>query len=369
MGVYRRGRLLLTGIIGGTALAIASAGVLSAAPLPPREPTEAVAQSSKATKLTKRELAAAVLFGCANSANTSAQRNMAAAGVGGIVLLGTNPPANLAARLRSVRKAAPKKPGPLIASDEEGGTVQRLSRLIYPLPSAESMSSWSKRKLRSTARRYGNRMTDLGIGMSLAPVADLRVPGSYLDKLNRAFSTSPGRTGRAVKAWSAGLRRADVIPVVKHWPGHGHAADTHTTAARVPSYAQLRRADLKPFQRFMTATERPVVMVAHVQSKGLTAPGVPATQSAKAIRVLREQAGPEAVIVTDSLSMAAATSARGLSESGAVVAALQAGVDWAMVCTSNIKPVISAVVAALRNGDLSREQLETSLARIRALRG
>ena len=63
MGVYRRGRLLLTGIIGGTALAIASAGVLSAAPLPPREPTEAVAQSSKATKLTKRELAAAVLFG------------------------------------------------------------------------------------------------------------------------------------------------------------------------------------------------------------------------------------------------------------------------------------------------------------------
>ena len=156
---------------------------------------------------------------------------------------------------------------------------------------------------------------------------------------------------------------------MKHWPGHGHAADTHTTAARVPSYAQLRRADLKPFQRFMAATERPVVMVAHVQSKGLTAPGVPATQSAKAIRVLREQAGPEAVIVTDSLSMAAATSARGLSESGAVVAALQAGVDWAMVCTGNIKPVISAVVAALRSGDLSRDQLEASLARIRALRG
>ncbi len=291
---------------------------------------------------------------------------MARAGVGGIVLLGGSPPADLQQRLRTVRSAAPKGPSPVVASDEEGGTVQRLAPLIYRLPSAETMGAWSDGKIRRTAKRYGTRMRSLGVTMSLAPVADLRVPGSYIDRLGRAFSSDPKRVARAVAAWSRGLRAAGVIPVVKHWPGHGHAADTHTQAARVPSYARLKRADLIAFDRYLNGSPR-AVMVAHVQSRGLTKPGVPATQSARAIRVLRDQAGPDAVIITDSLSMAAASSARGLSESRAVVAALRAGVDWAMVCTASPGASVKAVARALRSGELSRSRLERSVVRIRSL--
>jgi beta-N-acetylhexosaminidase len=306
------------------------------------------------------------MFGCADSRDTAAQRSLARAGIGGIVLLGASPPADLGSRLRSVRAAAPRGWRPIIASDEEGGAVQRLAPLIYRLPAAETMGAWPDRTLRRTAKRYGTRMRALGVDMSLAPVADLRVPGSYIDRLGRAFSSDPVRVGRAVSAWSRGLSAAGVIPVVKHWPGHGHAADTHTQAARVPSYARLRRADLLPFADYAAAGHR-AVMVAHVQSAGLTAAGEPATQSPRAIRILRRQAGPDAVIITDSLSMAAASSARGLSQSQAVVAALRAGVDWAMVCSTNTGASIAAVAGAIRSGELPRTRLERSLSRIHAL--
>ena len=209
-------------------------------------------------------------------------------------------------------------------------------------------------------------MSSLGVTMSLAPVADLRVPGSYLDKLNRSFSSNPRRAGKKAVAWAKGLQSAAVTPVLKHWPGHGHATDTHKRAAQVPSFAQLQKADLRPFDLGFRRGV-PAVMVAHVQSAGLTAAGVPASQSPKAIAVLRSQAGPDAVIMTDSLSMAAATSARGLSEPQAVVAALQAGVDWAMVCTTRTDPVIKAVAKAIRTKKLSKAQLQESAGRIRSL--
>ena len=171
--------------------------------------------------MTPRRLAAQVIFGCADSRDTSTQRKLAAAGVGGIVLLGNTAPPNPKSRLRSVRQAAPKKPRPVIASNQEGGSVQRLARLIYPLPSAETMGRWSSKHVRQTAKRYGKRMRRLGVTMTLAPVADLRVSGSYLDRLNRSFSSNPAKVGRKVTAWSNGSHSADMIPVVKHWPGHG----------------------------------------------------------------------------------------------------------------------------------------------------
>ena len=368
------GSVQVMGVAGIAAALLVAVSHPTALPSPQSPPTIDTDISSSAavpaftTKLNKSRLAASVIFGCADSRDTASQRQMAAAGVGGIVLLGASPPEDLRSRLRQVQAAAPKGAAPIIASDEEGGTVQRLSPLIYRLPSAETMGSWSKSKLRTTAKKYGSRMVDLGVTMSLAPVADLRVPGSYLDRDNRAFSTSPDRMARAVNAWSKGLRQSSVVPVVKHWPGHGHAADTHEQAARVPSYSSLRQADLIPFQRFIAAQPIPAVMVAHVQSQGLTKPGVPASQSGRAIKVLRSEAGPQAVIMTDSLSMAAASSARGYSPAKAVVTALKAGVDWAMVCTSSITSSVNAIKKALKRGTLQRAQLETAAARIQQLR-
>lgn len=327
-------------------------------------PTAAPQADPAVEALSDRRLAASVLFGCADSRDTAYQQRMARAGVSGIVLLGERPPGDLKQRLARVQRAAPH--AVTIASDEEGGTVQRLAPLLGRLPSAATMGRWPTQRIERTAKRYAQRMASIGVAMSLAPVADLSVPGSYIASLGRAFASRPRAAGRDVVAWSRGTSSGDVIPVVKHWPGHGHAGDTHRQAARVPRLSVLERRDMVPF-RMAVAAGAPVVMVGHLQAKGLTKRGVPASQSRKALRVLREQSTPDTVIVTDSLSMAASSSARGLSESQAVLAALRAGADWAMVCTERMPTVVTAVTRAIRAGRLDRTDLVVSATRIRDL--
>ena len=348
----------------GALLAVA-AGLAAGSLLAPTGSDPAPPVDPAVERLSDRRLAAAVLFGCADSRDTTSQLQMARAGISGITLLGSRPPGDLRTRLARVHRAAPH--AVTIASDEEGGTVQRLAPLLGRLPSAATMGRWPQGRLERTAAAYARRMSALGVDMSLAPVADLDVPGRYIGSLGRAFSADPRAVGRDVTAWSRATESAGVVPVVKHWPGHGNAGDTHQRAARVPRLSVLEKRDMVPFRMAMDAGV-PVVMVGHLQARGLTKRGVPASQSRTAIRLLRDQAGPDTVIVTDSLSMAASSSARGLSEPEAAVAALRAEADWAMVCTEQMPRVLKAVTRALRNGELQRRDLEVSATRIRAVR-
>lgn len=317
-----------------------------------------------------RRLAAQLTVSCvdldARDGLTRARRH-AAAGVGAITLLGSRPPADLRAELRAVRASARTPVLPFVASDEEGGAVQRLRPLIYPLPSAERMGAWRPGRVRRTAADYAARMRRLGVHLALAPVADLAVPGSYLERLDRAFSADPDEVTARARAWRLGMAEAGVVTVLKHWPGHGHAPDTHTGPGRVPPLSHLERHDLRPFAAELAAGA-PVVMVGHVLSAGLTRDGVPASLSRPALRYLRRSAGPGTVIVTDSLSMAAASSALGLSPARATVRALRAGADWAMPCAAAPLRAVRAVRAALDDGRLPRTQAVASARRILALK-
>jgi beta-N-acetylhexosaminidase len=158
-----------------------------------------------------------------------------------------------------------------------------------------------------------------------------------------------------------------VIPTVKHWPGHGHASNTHSGAARVPALSALRKRDMLPFERAFE-TGVPMVMVGHLQSSGLTEARTPASLSPKAMRYLRSRVSPDTVIITDSLSMGATTRALGIGSSAAAVRALKAGADFALVCSARPEKVISAVKSAIRSGRLPRRQAEASVRRILRLK-
>lgn len=314
-----------------------------------------------------RQLAAQLTHSCAPAGSPATARAHAAAGIGGIALLGNGASAALGEQLAQVRAAAPDGIAPLLASDEEGGSVQRLRHVIHPLPSAKTMGTWTDSRIEQTAHDYGVRMAQLGVRMGLAPVADLGVPGYYIDQLGRAFSSDPQRVGAAVTAWSRGLQRAGVVPVLKHWPGHGQASDSHTTAPVVPPLSTLEGRDMVPFEAAFAAGA-PAVMVGHLQSPGLTEPGVPATLSPQALGYLRAEAGPDTVLVTDDLVMAASSRAVGLSPQTAAVRALQAGADWAMTCTPDPMPTVTAITQAIDDGSLPRARAVDSARRILALK-
>jgi beta-N-acetylhexosaminidase len=346
----------------GTAVAMTPTVTERATP----HPSRAYAGTDPASWSTHR-LAAQLIFSCVDMSHLDVARRQAAAGIGGITLLGSRPPAHLRARLADVRHAARTPVLPFIASDEEGGTVQRLRTVIYPLPSAKTMGGWSPAKVRRTAHDYAVRMRRLGVRMDLAPVADLAVPGAYIDQLHRAFSGDPKRVIARDRAWRLGMRDAGVVTVLKHWPGHGSASNSHVGPARIAPLADLEKRDLLTFGHEL-ADGAPVVMVGHLLSRGLTTGGVPTSESRRALHYLRRTAGPDVVIVTDSLAMAAASSSLGITPAQAAVRSLRAGADWAMACDASPLRAVASVRRALADGTLPRTQANASARRILALK-
>lgn len=331
----------------------------SASPSPPG-PSELAGWSD-------RRLAAQLVVCSVPASDPLAGRKFARLGVGGIVILGGGARSSIGGDLAAVLRAAPGGVEPFIASDEEGGLVQRLRYVVSPLPSARVQGGWSISKTRAVAEAYGRRMRKLHVAVDFAPVADLDIPGRFISSQDRAFSRDPAVVGAHVVAWVRGLRAARVLATVKHWPGHGWASDTHTGAARVPSFSVLRRYDLVPFEQAFAAGV-PLVMVGHLRSRGLTGDETPASLSRRALMYLRERAGAETVIVTDSLSMAATTSALGIELPAAAVRALKAGADLALFASGDPRPVIDAVTAAIRDGRIPRAEAEAKAFRVLELK-
>lgn len=309
-----------------------------------------------------QRLAASLVLAGVNMPGLAGAPRMARRGLAGIVLFGS-PGAGLRADLRRLRAAAPGGRF-LVASDEEGGRVQRLGPLLGPLPSAAAVAATRiPQQARKLSRSYARGMRRLGVNVSLAPVADLAFPGSFINGDRRAFSRHPKVVSRYVVAWQRGLADARVMATVKHWPGHGGAADTHVGSGVTDPWDTLLRRDLVPF-RASFARDVPSVMVGHLVVPGLTR-GLPASLSPRAMRALRSQAGRGALVMTDSLSMDAVTAALGQSPTRAAVRSLAAGADVALV-QSSPWPVVRAVRRAIRSNRIPRAQAVASARRVLA---
>jgi beta-glucosidase-like glycosyl hydrolase len=213
------------------------------------------------------------------------------------------------------------------------------------------------------AVRYGRHMHTLGVDMDLAPVSDLLVPGHFIAQEHRAFASTPDRVAHYVNAWQRGMHASHVIATAKHWPGHGHADDTHKALATTPKLSYMKTHDMLPFESAF-AHGIPAVMVGHLIVPGLTASNVPASLSWNALHYLRKQAGPQTLIVTDSLSMGAIRTSLGLTQAQAAVRALRDGADMALVQTGNPAGVVHAVADAIRSGDYPRKRAIASARRV-----
>ena len=309
-------------------------------------------------------LAAQTLFICSSAPSLWATSKSVRRGLGGIALVGRGASGKLRQQIASIKKKAPNGIAPIIASDEEGGDVQRLRTAIYRLPSATTMGTWPESKIRATAKEYGKRMKALGVDIAFSPVADLNVSGYFISKSRRGWGSDPDKVGRKTAAWSAGLKDAGVLPVLKHWPGHGRSVDTHAKPGVLPALDKLEAADLKPFHYNITQGVS-AVMVGHLIVPGLTEAGTPASRSKTALNALRTELGSNGLIITDSLSMGGAT--RGLHKNipEAAIRSLEAGVDVALVC-SGPKNLITKVAQAVTSGRLPRAMMIEKAYRILA---
>jgi beta-N-acetylhexosaminidase len=261
-----------------------------------------------------------------------------------------------------------------VSVDEEGGRVDRLAKQIGTAPSARSLvnNHTPLDQVRQMARQRGEAMGKLGITIDFAPVADTSDQGDDTVIGDRSFSNDPETVREYALAYSQGLRDANITPVFKHFPGHGHASgDSHTGAVTTPPLEQLKQRDLIPYQTLLTEP-KVAAMVGHMIVPGLTDDQQQASLSPAAYQLLRSGdyggqpfTGP--VFTDDLSSMKAITDVYSVPD--AVLKALQAGADIALwVTTDEVPKVLQRLKAAVPN-ELSEQRVDDSLRRVAAMKG
>ncbi|PEG61643.1 glycoside hydrolase family 3 protein [Mycolicibacterium boenickei] len=261
--------------------------------------------------------------------------------------------------------------GPLplaVTVDEEGGRVSRLASLIGEQPSARVLAQTkSVDEVYGIALDRGKKMRDLGITVDFAPVVDVTSDADDTVIGDRSFGDDPAKVTEYAGAFARGLRDAGVLPVLKHFPGHGHGSgDSHTAGVvTTPPLAELQNNDLVPYRTL--TTQAPVaVMVGHLEVPGLTGAD-PASLSPAAYDLLRSgnYGGPafNGVIYTDDLSSMAAINQR-YGVAAAVLKALQAGADNALwITTDEVPAVLDGLEKALADGQLNQAAVDAAVQR------
>jgi beta-N-acetylhexosaminidase len=342
--------------------------------------------------MTVRQKAAQVLLlgfsGTSLSAETSAL--LAAGPPGGLLVHASNfTDASqlrvLTAALQQAAAATGSPVGLLIAVDQEGGKVQRVTGGVPTLPSARKLGTESTPDEASElARQTARGLLDLGVNMNLAPVADV-VADKTSFLYDRSYGSDPALVSEYVTAIIQASQGQGLICVVKHFPGHGSApGDTHEAAAVSHDTAeQFDTIHLPPFRAAISAGVEGV-MVAHIVATAYDADKPASVSQSILTELLRDDLGFQGLVVADDLAMPAvlqsvalptaqaatattgAKEAKTATEARAAVAALNAGCDLLILseAETNSTAVLADLVAAIEQGKVSEARLDEAVLKI-----
>ncbi len=251
----------------------------------------------------------------------------------------------------------------LIAVDEEGGTVTRISSYSQ----FRAVPFWSPRDLyaeggldlvQSDTEEKCQLLKSLGLNLNLAPVCDISTnPVDFI--YERSFGGTPEETADYVALVISTMNENGIGSALKHFPGYGSNADTHTgIAIDDRSLESFRENDLIPFKAGIDAGA-PVVLVSHNIINAID-PDRPASLSPQVHELLRGELGFDGIIMTDDLYMDAIRDYTGGEE--AAVMAIAAGND--LLCCSDYEIQYSAVLSAVLDGTISEARIDESVLRI-----
>ena len=291
----------------------------------------------------------------------SSATSLAQLGVGGAVVM-TFPAGAKTADLLALKQAGAVPL--LLATDEEGGRVQRF-KVLGALPAPhEVAATMTVEAARAMVADHAKTLAAAGIDIVFAPVVDVQPDGVEGPIGERSFGADPAVVTAYASAYVAGWQSAGIIPVLKHFPGHGAATgDTHDGFASTAPLDDLRRRDLLPYAEL--AGSGAAVMVGHLDVPDLTESGLPASISPAAIAgLLRGEYGYEdALVISDALGMDAITQRYSLPEAAEL--ALIAGEDVVIFTnTDQAAAVIDGLVAAVDAGRLSEARVDDALSRV-----
>jgi beta-N-acetylhexosaminidase len=311
-----------------------------------------------------------------NYANSGLQEMVEQQYVGGFMFQQVNgnfaAPDNVASNVYAFSQQATNdaKVPLMIATDQEGGLVNRLYVFHGYLPSAETMAaSGNPNYVLGQGAQAAKWMEQLGINTDLAPVVDVHtVDPPVLE--TRMFGNTPSTVETYAGAFLAGLQQNGVAGCLKHFPGLGAiTSDPHAGLPTVNrSMAQLDAIDLAPYQMMIGKDQPAMIMTTDVLMPAID-PSLPAELSPKAIDgVLRGQLGYNGVVITDGLYMQGISDRWSLGQ--AAVLSILAGDDLieGPYTPNLVASVINALEQAIQQGKLTLSRIDQSVERILLLK-
>jgi beta-N-acetylhexosaminidase len=265
-----------------------------------------------------------------------------------------------------------------IAIDQEGGRVNRLKEK-YGFPRSVSAAKLGKYAIDSVqfySQITATTLAGLGFNVNFAPVVDLasNPDNPIIAKPERSFSAKADSVTLFASEVIKQHRKAGVITVLKHFPGHGSSkGDTHLDVTDVTK--TWNEAELIPYQSLLDSGNVDAIMTAHIVNKTLDEKGLPGTLSKKITTgILREKLHYNGVVFSDDLQMHAITKQYQLEES--IQLAINAGVDILLFSNNipasqerTVDKVHGIIRKLVENGTISRERIDQSFNRIMELKG
>ena len=253
----------------------------------------------------------------------------------------------------------------LIGVDEEGGSVVRVSsnpclRSSKFQSPQKLFASGGMERVAADTREKDVLLKALGFNVNLAPVADVSTNSSDFI-YPRTFGQDAAATAGYVSAVTGQMTADGMGSVLKHFPGYGDNADTHTgIAVDDRPYEDFVNSDFLPFSAgFESGGDMTAVLVSHNIVECMDA-DLPASLSPEVHRILREELGFDGVVMTDDLAMDAVAAYAG--EGAVAVMALEAGND--LVLTTDYRAQIPKVLEAVENGTLDKAIIDTACRRV-----
>ncbi|GIW22186.1 MAG: hypothetical protein KatS3mg068_1193 [Candidatus Sericytochromatia bacterium] len=199
-----------------------------------------------------------------------------------------------------------------ISADLERGTGQHFkgaTSFVYNMGIGESNNLDNAFKV---GKITAEECSQIGINMIYSPVLDIN--NNYRNPIIniRSYSDKPDIVIDMSEAFINGVYSYGVLPVGKHFPGHGNTdKDSHLELPILKKkFKSIEKLELLPYKKLIEKNLLKAIMVGHISIPDIEEDNkiIPATLSKNVIEYLRKNLKFEGLLITDALNMSALSS-------------------------------------------------------------
>ncbi|AFS78543.1 glycoside hydrolase family 3 protein [Gottschalkia acidurici 9a] len=289
--------------------------------------------------------------------------------VGGIILFKRNivDSEQTIKLMNSLKNENSKNPVPLfLGIDQEGGKVSRIPEEFIVTPTGREIGSTNDKDFAfKIGSILGKQVSYLGLNLDFAPVLDIYSNAKNTVIGDRAFGKDENVVSNISTEVIKGINSQNIIPVVKHFPGHGDTVvDSHVGLPKIDhDYERLNNFELVPFKRAIE-NNIDMLMVGHILLTKVDSEN-PATMSKTIISdILRGDLGFKGVVITDDMVMGAIVENYSIED--ASIKSIQSGSDIVLIGHGyeTVVKVVDNLRKAVHDGNISEERVNESVYRI-----